>query len=1209
MIGRAAAVKALVVLTVTGLLITGVPGSAAATPVVQDTPSVPAVPAAALANWPSQLLMFVSGTDQFKARYLGQSRQQLEAPLPEDSPDKANRQDPSCKDKGGDIGLYTVDFVRHLGDVLNALGNLPGQDKLGFVTTPWPGPPAAQATGGKDDGGVMPLAGDGYKYNDGDSAYGHLPDPAYIASCASDLAGYGQADATSPWGFGFYSQPDQGSIDALHAQLAAIPAHTRTSSGQQIQSGTASWDYYNAKLSTWAYNPMDVMNYCKSGDDPNPFCLSAMFLHCPDLPAATAASYQAVKDCRTFNANTVLANITLANWLNINGPDGRFHDWIQVLAIGNAWPTVRKWIMTGLIIAGGIYVGAATGAIAAGGLGRVLIGTAAAVAVTQTNSWDTIWGTVSCTADLGKCLAKSTASGMAQASDLMAKAAANSSMPKLDTAGPVLNGLAGISGMLMLIFLLLTLLTAVFTQKMGLIIVAGMGAFRWAVSIGLASTILTMLFQGSNYVSDAIAGSGGSNQSIAAYGVSLSQSALNIGGTQIVGWILVAALCLLGMLAAVVVWVVLNISYEFIPLALGLMVLQLSGLTGSESMRKWIHRGWGLLWTIVLLRPAVTLVAKFATVDASQATLAGLTGGVVLLLVAAVAPWLIVAMFPLVASAGLGVGKALMGAAQTAGGLAQLAGRGFRRGSGAAESDVGDRRGGLGRLAGGGPDGGPGGGRSPGDVRPVGGPTGGGGQGGPAANGGDSAGQGGSRGPRAIDGPNRQGAGATGSEDAASAAAGLPESGADHSGTPGQAAGAGRHAAGAAPADTAGEVAAVGQGSAPVDAAAGPADAGPNAGGGATSSEQGPGAGRGVASLGGQAADGDSDQSSAGGPAVGDAASDGAADGGAGEGSGGRPGSSGGSRRSVGGGRWWRGGAGPGFGAAAAARARQSGIGASSDVGSAPGMAGTAPAAGGQGWTPAPPAPTGSAPTTTSGATSGLGSGPATEAVGAAASGAAGAAAVSGTAAAAGGAVSGPAGSGTVTAGASGAAPTAAPGGSSMPSTVTGHVPAASSGPAASAAAGAPVAVAAAAASASGPGAAPGPARWAAPASSQSPTPTPASAPSSTPASVVGPGAAVAGRAAQSVGTAGWSEHPSARPPGRSAPASPTAPAAPAPPVSAGSDPQSAAPGGSGPGSGAPAPALPTERPGPGATTTPRQGDDGQQTNADERRERRGEPK
>lgn len=690
-----------------------------------DPPSGSQIPAAALDLWPAHLRFLVPGTDEFNARYQGAKRQQLEAPLADDSPAKAARTDPSCADKGGDVGLYTVDFTRHLGDILNALQLLPGQDKLGFVTTPWPGPPADQAPDGKNDGGVMPLPGGGYRYDDDDQQSAHLPDPAYIRSCAQDLAGFGKADPESPWGFDFYGEPDEGSVDAMHSMLAQIPARTRTVGGhEQLLSGTASWDYIAGYLSKWAYNPAAPMSYCKSGDDPNPWCITAMFLHCPDVPAASDPSFQAVKDCQQFNANTVLINVAVANWMNLTGQDGRFHDWLLRIHIGDKWPTIRKWLLTGLAVAGGLYIGAASGAIAAFGLRKVLLGVAAGAALTATDSWDTIWGVVTCSADVGKCLAKAAASGMAQATDLVAQTATKQDLPSLQSASSVFNSLAGLSGVVMLILLLLTLCAAVLTGRMGMILPASVGVVRWGIGIGAGSTILTMVWMGSTYAADAIAAagkpSGSSGSTISQFASGLSQDAIGAGALKIVGWVLVALLCLIGLICAVIVWIVINLSDGFIPLAVALMIVQMSGATGSETAQRWIHRGWGLLWTILLLRPVVTLVAKMATVNAASETVAGLISGVALLAIAAVAPWLIVAMFPTVASGTVGAMRGLFGAAQGTQAMAGMLGS-ARRGMGAigrATNSIGNRASQLGRLVAGAGSGG-GHGPGPGQVRPA----------------------------------------------------------------------------------------------------------------------------------------------------------------------------------------------------------------------------------------------------------------------------------------------------------------------------------------------------------------------------------------------------------------------------------------------------------------------------------------------------------
>lgn len=665
---------------------------AAPTPLAADVPDVPADD---LEDWPQHLRQFIAGSAEFKARYLAPSRQAYQDPVVEGAPSPVGQ---SCADRGGDVGLYTVDFVRQFGDIVEALGNLPGQEPLGFVTTPWPGAPANELTGSADEHGRIPFSGRGNGYNfDGEDAdFARLPDPAYLKSCAADLAPYGQPDASSPWGFTFYDAPDQGSYEAMVDALEQVPAGT-TAGGNGIRNGLDSWRYFDDNFAdVLDYSPTRVWDYCVSGDEANPLCMTAMFLHCPNLPDPGDTDYQAVSDCQRFNANTIYMNVALVNWLWINGPDGRFHDWVGVLNYGSSWPTVRKWILVGLVIAGGLYVGAATGLLAAGGLRTVLLGTGAAAVLTATDSWDEVWGAVTCVGDIGKCLAKAAAQGMAQATDLVSTTAANQTFPSLTGASGTLNGLAGVSGMIMLILLLLTLVGAVLTGRMGRLIPAAMGAVRWAIAIGAGSAILTLALRASIDASDAIAGAGGSSSAtIASWASDMTVGLRDMGTSSMVGWLLVALLCIVGALCAVFVWVVLSMSYQFIPLAVGLMIIQVSGFTGSETTQKWINRGWGMLWTILLLRPTITLVSKFALLTAENATFAGFVGGVVLLMVCALAPWLVVAMFPTVAMGGLGIMKGLLNAAQ----MADSTGRSIEN-AGKAGQAIGNRAQQLGRLLG-----------------------------------------------------------------------------------------------------------------------------------------------------------------------------------------------------------------------------------------------------------------------------------------------------------------------------------------------------------------------------------------------------------------------------------------------------------------------------------------------------------------------------
>ena len=279
MIGRAAAVKALVVVTITGLLITGVPGSAAATPVVQDTPSVPAVPAAALANWPSQLLMFVSGTDQFKARYLGDTRQQLELPVVDDSPDKAPRKDSSCKDKGGDVGLYTVDFVRHLGDVLNALGNLPARTNSASSPPRGRARPPLRQSEGRTTAASCPSRG---------MAISTTKGTAHLVICRTLRTSH---RALRIWpGTGRRMRRRRGGSASTHSptrgrSMPCTPSSPRSRPIPARRPGSRSFrdrllGLLQREAEHLGLQPDGRDELLQVGDDPNPFCMSAMFLHC-----------------------------------------------------------------------------------------------------------------------------------------------------------------------------------------------------------------------------------------------------------------------------------------------------------------------------------------------------------------------------------------------------------------------------------------------------------------------------------------------------------------------------------------------------------------------------------------------------------------------------------------------------------------------------------------------------------------------------------------------------------------------------------------------------------------------------------------------------------------------------------------------------------------------------------------------------------------
>ena len=165
--------------------------------------------------------------------------------------------------------------------------------------------------------------------------------------------------------------------------------------------------------------------------------------------------------------------------------------------------TAHKAIVIGLVLLG---VAIVAGALATGGVLAALIA-AGVYTVLATGGWDTLWGTVTCSAAFDKCLAEAGAKAMASATGMIGTAAANAPLPSLTGSDKLLNTLAGVSGWVMLILLMLSIVGGVLTGRMGRIIPASVGVVRWGVAMGLGATVLTMAFAASNAASDAIAGS------------------------------------------------------------------------------------------------------------------------------------------------------------------------------------------------------------------------------------------------------------------------------------------------------------------------------------------------------------------------------------------------------------------------------------------------------------------------------------------------------------------------------------------------------------------------------------------------------------------------------------------------------------------------------------------------------------------------------
>ncbi|MDQ2847112.1 MAG: hypothetical protein M3Y77_12350, partial [Actinomycetota bacterium] len=373
-------------------------------------------------------------------------------------------------------------------------------------------------------------------------------------------------------------------------------------------------------------------------------------------------------------------------------------------------------IVTDVVIAGVVVAIAAGGFVAGGVLAALVAAGIAIVTIVSPDAWKKIWGVVSCGSEPDKCLAQMAAKGMAFSSGLVADAATHTAYPQM--TGPtskVFNQIAGLSGVLVMILFLLALAWAVFTGRVGQIIPSTLGLLRWGIAMGAGASLLTLAFTASDLVAQAIAGSdaGGPASSLGSLGQTATRIAIGIGSRAgFLQWIVVALVCVIGMICALVVWVVVFLTSQFIPFVLAVMLLQYAGSAGSDKARTWSSIGWGLLWTILLLRPIIALIAKLAQVRALEEGMQGLLTVTATLAVAALAPGMVSKWFPTAASASMGIMQRLGGAVQDIDAGSRVARR-----MGAAAAGGASRAGSLGRMLGGGdsvggfgPGSGPGGG-------------------------------------------------------------------------------------------------------------------------------------------------------------------------------------------------------------------------------------------------------------------------------------------------------------------------------------------------------------------------------------------------------------------------------------------------------------------------------------------------------------------
>lgn len=644
------------------------------------------------AKWPAALNWVIPGTTEFKAKYMAGTRSLGETALA------------GCDESaGGDAWGYTTDFFNNFGTILDAEAAATGKpvlalDQTKIKSTPWSG--LSQTT-------VVQV----YKKGDGETFYAG-PGPlkkfetiilsgGQAGPCGNTFKAYGTASADAPFGFGFYQQPDPGSVQALKDYVLGLanpgkgqepPVYYWGGFGDPKDSSTA--DSTNPLLK-WDYNPTKITEACNDPD--NIFCLTASYLRCPSGAGSSTAETAAIEACRTWNINVAIMNQYLALTLVKDGlpTTGKFNIAAALTNQGSQAP-LDAWLA--LAVAGKTVIKGVTalwvtlgatvliGGLIAGGIPGLLIA-AGVIAVAGAVLTQGIFGAVKCAVDFSRCMASATSDSMMKSISLAAQDINSVQVPDMTTKSlaATWNRIAGISLVLVLVFFLLTLVFAAVNLRPSMIWQALGGVVGWGVVIGLGGVFLLMLINLRESASQALASSG-TGSVMSTLGGSVKDSLVGIAADPNPGLLLCAIVGVVGTIAGFLVKIELAISNQWIPLIVGIMLIQAAGLVLPGAPRKWFHRGFVLLWTLLFLKPIVLLVWRIGAATLSGTTgYNGLIAGVLILLSCAFAPSILIGLFHMGFSGRLGLGSALLAGGMTAMGMA-AAGSKLAGGAAARES-------------------------------------------------------------------------------------------------------------------------------------------------------------------------------------------------------------------------------------------------------------------------------------------------------------------------------------------------------------------------------------------------------------------------------------------------------------------------------------------------------------------------------------------
>jgi hypothetical protein len=169
---------------------------------------------------------------------------------------------------------------------------------------------------------------------------------------------------------------------------------------------------------------------------------------------------------------------------------------------------------------------------------------------------------------------------------------------------------------------------------------------------------------------------GGGGTVLDGFPSSVKESLTAIAADPTPGLLLVAVLSVVGIILGAIVWVIVWVSGQWVPLVVALLVLQSAGLAAPGMPRKWLSRGFSVLWTLLLTPVMVIIIWRVGKIGLESNTgYLGLLGGVLILSACAFSFLIVQRMLPMGEGTGLGIGAALMTAGSWVAGRASTAGR------------------------------------------------------------------------------------------------------------------------------------------------------------------------------------------------------------------------------------------------------------------------------------------------------------------------------------------------------------------------------------------------------------------------------------------------------------------------------------------------------------------------------------------------------